>query len=97
MIENYGKKTPNLKDLVLLKFTKWYKLGLQLNISEHELETIKENNPKDNDSCKREMFKKWLEETPHASYSELKDALVKIGEKSVAAGLMQHSGRQQKG
>ena len=55
---------PELKDLVLVKTTKWYNLGLQLGIEDTELDVIEENSPKDIDACKRKMFKAWLRITP---------------------------------
>eukprot|EP00731_Ephydatia_muelleri_P004490 Em0002g666a len=89
----FGTSKPLLKDLACLKVTpaKWYRLGLQLNISENELDKIKANNSTDVDSCILEMFKTWLRNTPDATYAELKDALDRIGEHSVAAQLLQPS------
>eukprot|EP00731_Ephydatia_muelleri_P004602 Em0002g778a len=89
----FGTSKPLLKDLACLKVTptKWYRLGLQINISENELDKIKANNPTDVDSCILEMFKTWLRNTPDATYAELKDALDRIGEHSVAAQLLQPS------
>ena len=76
-----------LKDLVCLKVppTKWYQLGLQLNISERELDVIKVNNPVNVDGCILEMFRTWLSNTSNASYADLGEALNRIGEHSVAA------------
>ena len=98
MVGGFGTSKPLLKDLVCLKVTptKWYRLGLQLNISENELDKIKANNSTDVDSCILEMFKTWLRNTPDATYAELKDALDRIGEHSVAAQLLQPSGRHMK-
>ena len=71
---------PQLKDLVLVKTTKWYNLGLQLGIEDTELDVIEENNAKDIDACKRKMFKAWLRITPNPSYQKLVEALQTVGE-----------------
>ena len=75
---------PELKDLVLVKTTKWYNLGLQLGIEDTELDVIEENSPKDIDACKRKMFKAWLRITPNPSYQKLVEALQTVGEISEA-------------
>ena len=71
---------PQLKDLVLVRTTKWYNLGLQLGIEDTELDVIEENNPKDIDACKRKMFKTWLRITPSPSYHQLVEAMLELGE-----------------
>ena len=58
--------------------TKWFQLGLQLNIGEHDLNVIRVNNPRDVDTCILEMFKTWLSTTPSASYTDLREALSRI-------------------
>ena len=63
-----------------MQTTKWYVLGLQLGIDDTELDVIEENNPKDNDACKRKMFKAWLRITPSPSYQQLVEALQTVGE-----------------
>ena len=90
-----GTSKPLLKDLICLKVTptKWYPLGLHLNISEIELDKIRANHSADVDTCILEMFKTWLRNTPDASYTELNDALDRIGEHSAATQLLQPSGR----
>ncbi|KAL5516560.1 hypothetical protein EMCRGX_G001928 [Ephydatia muelleri] len=88
-----GSSPPLLKDLVCLKVppTKWYQLGLQLNLSEHQLDVIKANNAGNVETCILEMFKAWLSNTAGASYAELGSALNRIGEHSVAAQLLHSS------
>ena len=75
---------PQLKDLVLVKTTAWYDLGLQLGIEDTDLDVIEENNPKDINTCKRKMFKAWLKITPNPSYQQLVEALQTVGEISEA-------------
>ena len=40
--------------------TEWYDLGLELNLSESTLQTIKKDNPTDVKACFREMLSEWL-------------------------------------
>ena len=98
MTGGFGTSKLLLKDLVCLKVTptKWYDLGLQLNISENELDKIEEKHSADLDSCKRKMFQTWLRNTPDATNTELRDALDRIGEHSVATQLLQPSGKYMK-
>ena len=93
MLGEGGSSPPLLKDLVVLKVppTKWYQLGLQLNLSEHQLDVIKANNAGNVETCILEMFKAWLSKTAGASYAELGSALNRIGEHSVAAQLLHSS------
>ena len=84
---------PQLKDLVLVKTTKWYNLGLQLGIEDTELDVIEENSPKDIDTCKRKMFKAWLKITPNPSYQQLVEALKTVGEISEADHLCKKYGK----
>jgi len=62
----------------------WYDLGLQLDIDDHVLQTIQENHPQNQDGCKRDMFRTWLRMNPQASYSQLVQSLVELGDVSVA-------------
>ena len=78
---------PMLKDLVLLPIINWFDLGLQLNISEDNLNIIKQNNPNDTKACRREMFSAWLEIDPDASYRQLVDALHTMGFHNIAEQL----------
>ena len=84
---------PQLKDLVLVRTTNWYNLGLQLGIDDTELDVIEENNPKDIDACKRKMFRAWLRITPSPSYQQLVEALEAVGENSEADHLRKKYGK----
>ena len=84
---------PQLKDLVLVRTTKWYNLALQLGIEDTELDVIEENNPKDIDACKRKMFKTWLRITPNPSYQQLVEALQTVGEITEADRLCKKYGK----
>jgi len=83
---------PNLKDLVDVKVKSWYKLGLKLDIKDDDLDTIESNHPRDQEVCKRDMFKAWLRNCPQPSYSQLVQALVESGDVSEANNLCRKYG-----
>ena len=67
--------------------TEWYDLGLELNLSESTLQTIKKDNPTDVKACFREMLSKWLKMVdPLPSWEGLLEALKKpcVGHKNLA-------------
>ena len=69
-----------MKDLVLIKVTGWYELGLQLGVEDAELEVIEKDNRGDLQACRRKMFRAWLRITPNPSYQQLAEALMAVGE-----------------
>ena len=75
-----GTQGPQMKDLVLIKVTEWYELGLQLGVDDAELEEIEKNNRGDLRACRRSMFRAWLRITPSPSYQQLVEALMAVGE-----------------
>ena len=62
----------------------WYLLGLELGISEDDLEVIEKNYVRDNHMCKVKMFGTWLRVDTSATYSKLARALVAVGCRSTA-------------
>ena len=70
--------------------TKWYSLGLQLMDDSGVLDKIKSNNPNDVESCCNEMFKKWLEMKPDASWDQLVAELIRINLRTVANHVIIH-------
>ena len=85
---------PSAWELNKVKVTNWYNLGLELYVEDAELETIRQNNPRDQDNCKREMFRKWLSTCPQASYRQLAQALVSVGDVSEADRLCKNHGEE---
>ena len=79
-----GTQGPQLKDLVLIKVTEWYELGLQLGVEDAELEEIEKNNRGDLKASRRNMFRAWLRITPNPSYQQLAEALMAVGEAKAA-------------
>ena len=79
-----GTQGPQMKDLVLIKVTEWYELGLQLGVEDAELEEIEKNNRGDLKACRRNMFRAWLRITPNPSYQQLAEALMAVGEAKAA-------------
>ena len=61
-----GTQGPQMKDLVLIKVTEWYELGLQLGVDDAELEEIEKNNRGDLRSCRRKMFRVWAQNHPQS-------------------------------
>ena len=66
-----GTQEPQMKDLILIKVTEWYELGLQLGVDDAELEEIEKNNRGDLRACRRNRFRAWLRITPSPSYQQL--------------------------
>ena len=58
--------------------TQWYSLGLQLLGNYSMLDRIKSNCEGDTECCCNEMFKKWLETKPDASWDQLIAALKEV-------------------
>ena len=58
--------------------TQWYNLGLQLLDNYNMLDKIKSNCQGDTEYCCNEMFKKWLEVKPDASWDQLIAALREV-------------------
>lgn len=58
--------------------TQWYSLGLQLLDNCNILDRIKSNCEGDIECCCNEMFKKWLETNPDASWDQLIAALNEV-------------------
>ena len=58
---------------------KWYDIGLQLLDRDNgALDVINKNYPNDNENCCTEMFKKWLQCRPDASWRQLAKALTSV-------------------
>ena len=60
---------------------KWYDLGIELleNEDVEELNTIRNNYPRDGGACCTEMFKLWLRKQPKATWNQLIKALKEPG------------------
>ena len=54
---------------------KWYDLGLQLEVEEGTLKTIKSDNPGNSQDCLREMLSTWLKIDPRPTWHTLCAAL----------------------
>ena len=53
----------------------WKSIGIDLLNNSTEIETISLNNPGKNQTCCEEMFAKWLDKNPKATWQNLLDAL----------------------
>ena len=77
----------NLRDLIFhVRTTKWYRLGLQLNLDSFKLQEI-EVDVKDNEDRLRKMFQAWLENCVNPSWKDVVKALKEIGERKLGAEL----------
>ena len=85
----YTDEPPTMKQLLqLMRDTpisaKWFDLGEELLENDTALSAIEANFKGDVDRCCREMFKKWLDTNPNASWSQLFTVLNKVGMGSAA-------------
>ena len=85
---------PQLKDLVLIQTVEWYNIGLQLGVENAELKVIQQNNPRDSEACKREMFSTWLRKASSHSYQQVVEALQAVGENREANRLCKRYGKR---
>ena len=53
----------------------WYNIGLMLRISDDELDSIENDNPKDSSKCFRKMLQHWLKSDLDRTWKSLADAL----------------------
>ena len=83
---------PTLRELRQLPVTKWYNLGLQLQVNQGELETIQSKHPQDDRICQTKMFGVWLREAEHPNYKKLLRALVAIGRRDIAESVCDKEG-----
>jgi len=84
---------PNPKELVRVQVTNWYNLGLQLNIDDWVLQSIEFNNPRDQERCMRAVFRTWPKSCPQASYRDLVQAMIEMGEELEADRLCKEYGK----
>ena len=68
--------------------TKWYHLGLQLDISSHDLDII-EHDTNGLEDRLRQMFQKWLKICEKPSWRMIVNAVRTIGEKALGNKLEQ--------
>ena len=59
--------------------SKWYDLGVQLELDVNKLNTIKANHPGDVEQCCTDMYQFWLQSDLQASQEKLAIALQNIG------------------
>ena len=78
------EESPKISELATVPIQQWYTLGLQLGLEEDVLSSIEVEQSRKHVKCKRAMFRKWLESTPTASWNDLINALVQIGEEETA-------------
>ena len=68
--------------------SKWEDIGIQLDIDDGRLSSIKADNNGDSTSCLREMLRIWLKRVkPKPSWEEMIEALECLGEQLLAEKL----------
>ena len=70
-----------------LQVSDWYRLGLALTLSSHDLDIIEKDHRGDTRKQTCKMFDHWLRTQPDASYEQLIKALRDVGEETVATSL----------
>ena len=75
--------------LKYVKTTKWYELGLELNLDEDDLAFIEQDYRLDSAEALKQLLKKWLRECESPTWSTVVDALGKVGEKRRARRLQE--------
>ena len=53
----------------------WYNIGLELDISDDDLDAIENDNPQDSSKCLRKMLQHWLRSDLDRTWKSLADAL----------------------
>ena len=74
---------PDLKELLRElrpKAASWEDIGIELDIEDGDLQSIKSNNPGDSSSCLRDMLRKWLARvSPAPSWKAIVEAVEQLG------------------
>ena len=84
---------PTLRELSELPVVDcWYRLGIQLGITEDDLDVIEQNYPRDAKMQRSKMFGTWLRSDISATYEKLIKALVVVGKLSLAEKLCRKYG-----
>ena len=83
---------PTLRELCQLPVSKWYNLGLQLEVNQKELEKIQSKHPQTDRICQTKMFGVWLREVENPNYEKLLKALASIGRRDIAKSLCEKKG-----
>ena len=70
----------------------WFLLGIQLGVTEDDLDAIEQNYPKDAKMCRTKMFSAWLRSDSSATYEKLIKALLEVDKTSLAEKLCRKYG-----
>ena len=83
---------PDLKELMHLRVSDWYRLGLALKLDSYDLDIIEENYQRNRRKQTCKMFDLWLRKQADASYEQLIKALWEVGDQRVANSLCKKYG-----
>ena len=84
---------PELKDLMHLQVSDWYRLGLGLKLDSYDLNMIEKDFRGDTRKQTLRMFELWLKAQPDGSYQQLIKALHEVGDETVASFLCKNYGK----
>ena len=81
--------TPTLKALTsgLRSVSDWHSLGVNLDLSRHQLSEIERNHHGDDRRCKTEMLGCWLDNTTTPTWEAVAEALCQMEAHAVAANI----------
>lgn len=77
----------------LYQVVNWYSLGLQLQIPEYQLQTIRQDNPHNTEMCRTKMLRWWWDNAEEQRWTTLVQALVKSGSRVLASKIAVKHGK----
>lgn len=66
---------------------RWEDIGIELEVDDGQLQSIKLNNAHDSSGCLREMLRKWLAQGHDPSWAAVAEAIEHIGDRDLAGTL----------
>ena len=75
-----GIRPPTLKELLSIKTTEWFRLGLELRLEEYDLEIIEKDRRLDASGALRDVLRKWQRQCEDPTWGAVVRALREIGE-----------------
>ena len=83
----------SLREIIQIPFTNWFEVGIALNITENDLNSIKISNREDENACRKYTLSKWFEKNEQVTYEKLINALYSTGNKAQAMQIRREKGK----